>query len=108
MVLTQIWTQLLQHSLVEGAVNLLKRLRAREVHQNKRSMPQEPRRQRVSPCIGRRVTSTHKLDSFETNPLLVLTTPETVLLGELPQKSDDNLCVVLVCFWQIDLITEDG
>jgi hypothetical protein len=52
------------------------------------------------------VTCSYELDSFEGDPLLVRGSPETVLLSDLSEESDNSLGSVLVNIWKVDLITE--
>lgn len=73
-----------KHGLVKGTVDLLQGFGSREIHEEKRGMAEEPIRKRMTTGVGWWVTGTDKLDSFESNELLIGGTPESVLLSYLP------------------------
>jgi hypothetical protein len=73
----------LQHGSVESAVNLGETVSAREVHQNQRTMSQEPVAQHTTSDVGGRVTGPNKLYSFQSDECFVRRSPEPVLFSQL-------------------------
>lgn len=102
------WRDFLEHGSIEGTVDLLERLWTWEIDEDERAMSQESIGQRMSTSISGRVTSTDELDSFQFDPLLVLRSPEAILLSDLSQESNDSLCTILVSVGKINFITENN
>lgn len=60
----------------------------------------------MTTSIGRWVAGANELNSLEPNKLLVGGAPESILLSNLSQESNNNLSTVLVLIWKIYLITK--
>ena len=72
-----------EHRSIEGPVNLGQRVVAGEIDEHEWSMAEEPLSKLVSSRVCGGIASSNELDSFQGDPLLVLS-PEPVLLRQLP------------------------
>lgn len=70
-------------------------------------MSEETRIEGFTTDISGRVTGTHELDAFQTDPLPISSPPKAVLFGELTQESNDSHGAVLIRIGQVDLVAED-
>lgn len=71
-------------------------------------MSQETRIERFTANISRRITGSHELNAFQTDPLSIRSSPETMLFSELTKESDDSHGTILISIRKVDFITEDN
>ena len=97
----------LQNGGVESAIDLSQWELAWVVDHHQRSMTQESFSHWGTSCISWRVTGTNKLYAVQSDPCLVRSSPETILLHKLTQERDRTLCAVTIRSGQVDFIAEN-
>mmetsp|Transcript_98082 Transcript_98082/g.299852 ORF Transcript_98082/g.299852 Transcript_98082/m.299852 type:complete len:278 (+) Transcript_98082:5315-6148(+) len=96
-----------QHAAVERPIDLLQRIRARVIHPNNWSVPQEAVGHGVAPCVRRWVAGPEELHSLHGDPLPGLGVVKPAHLSDLPDEHDDLLSAVIVFVGQVALVTKN-